>query len=487
MEDSSVEARDYSRVDKISSMIDEEFLLRMDLAYFAEEILDMEVSRHHKEWSRLVFKHKKLCIEAPRDHGKSYMFSFAYAIWRAYHNWLPEHLMMKSVPRISVGYIFSNTQDQAIKLLELVKREMESNPKLAHLVPANKDIWAKTEIKLANGASIRARGWGQSVRGAHPVWIVADDCLNDETIYSEMTRNKQIDYFFSAVTPMLVPGGQLIVVGTPFHREDLYQRLSENNVYFFNRSPALSQSGEPLWPTRYTREMLVARKEEVGSTRFAREYLCLPISDESSLFPERILQCCYDSEFEMPTFIDPQYRKDLRISVGVDLALSSTVGADYTVITTLGVDKFQQRWILDIRRKKGLSLTEQLREIENVYRTYKPIKILIENNGFQKVFTDELIKNTDMPVEGFTTTAHNKNNLENGVPSLQILFENKKFVLARKTERDRKITDVLINELKCFTWQDGKLQGLGAHDDCVMSLWIANMAISAHSFDCSFV
>jgi hypothetical protein len=393
----------------------------------------------------------------------------------------------KSIPRVSIGYIFSNTQDQAIKLLDLVKTEIETNPKLEHLIPFVKDTWAKTEIKLRNGASIRARGWGQAVRGAHPTWVVCDDCLNDETIYSELTRMKQVDYFFSAVTPMLVPGGQLIVVGTPFHREDLYQRLSENAMYKFTRMPAINAGGEPLWPTRYSKQMLLQRKEEVGSTRFTREYLCLPISDESSLFPERILEQCYDYEYEMPTKMEPQWQKNLRIYTGVDLALSSTVGADYTVITTLGVDTHGTRWLLDMRRRRGATMMEQLREIQDVYRTYRPAKILIEDNGFQRVFRDELVRNTDLPIEGFTTGAQNKNSLDRGVPSLQILFENKKFVIPRKTERDREKTDVLVNELKCFTWVNGKLQGLGAHDDCVMSLWIACEAVNASSFGFSFV
>lgn len=475
---------------RVALGIPDDVLLRNDLAYFAEEFLRMEISDHHKSWSKLVAKHKKLCIEAPRDHGKSFMFSFAYAIWRAYFNWIPKTLLsseFKSVPRISVGYIFSNTQDQAVKLLEIIKTEIETNEKLAFLIPARKDVWSKTEIKLSNGAIIRARGWGQSVRGAHPVWVICDDCLNDETIYSEMTRNKQVDYFFSAVTPMLVPGGQLIVVGTPFHQEDLYQRLSNNTAYFFHRSPALSDSGEPLWPTRYTKQMLVQRKEEVGSTRFAREYLCLPISEESSLFPERILTSCFDHQYEMPNYLSKEDRKELRIFTGVDLALSSTVGADYTVITTLGVDKFKNRWIVDVRRKRGLSMMEQLREIEDVYKVYRPCKVLIEDNAFQRVFRDELIRNTDIPVEGFTTSAHNKNALDRGVPSLQILFENKKFIIPRKTQRDRDITDQLVNELKCFTWVNGKLQGLGAHDDMVMSLWIANEAVNSISFDFHFV
>jgi intein/homing endonuclease len=1125
-----------------------EIMMRSDLSYFAEEILNMEISEHHENWSVLIAKHKKLCIEAPRDHGKSYMFSFAYAIWRAYYNWIPPTMMgsdFKSVPRVSVGYIFSNTQDQAIKLLEIVKREIESNPALMHLVPALKDIWSKTEIKLSNGAIIRARGWGQSVRGAHPCliyetrivtdrgveaigslvgqkrkiltglgtwkdavfwssgvkevvtsrygnkytrdklevtltpnhkvlaesgwhetrdlrrgqrmeiatsnhsrlfelmgwmwndgkfhngqhfimfnkrdsealkrlqrfftdnpdvgdgcswrvskqkiqnaldtigngyrkkriekgvpvlttpeqelawlrgmfsangcvvrsvriklarkeliefiesllhkygiettpivhhtdrqgfssytihihkksllqflsligfiqsyktakaqelafgfyenvlesekrevfdfkvlepsceremsaiadgiivhncWVVCDDVLNDETIFSEVTRMRQIDYFFSAVTPMLIPGGQLLVVGTPFHQEDLYERLRDNKAYFFYRSPAINDMGEALWRTRYTKLMLMQRKEEVGSTRFAREYLCvdkdtlirtidgykkirtilpgeevlshdgkyhrvldvfrnrlddrkvfkvktsnglghivteghelyvtttdyrrdievsktewkrveeiserpgdrtylkvplipppilgssfnedmsylagwylaeghcgatqqvtlslgakdpidriqdaaervfgkkfvdythapgcvqwsinskdakflfsqfgkgasnkripeifrgasesakrallsayflgdghfdgmtlecasvsfqlicdisdllgsigvacqiqkhtdagpseimgrsvqvkdawrlkisgsnldkfydlprvrrnsssfvkdgflysrirsieeikyeethvydlhvedahsyvglhgtfhncLPISDDSSLFPEKMLEGCYDFQHEMPNHLTAEDRKELQVFTGVDLALSTTVGADYTVITTIGVDRFKNRWILDIRRKRGLSMMDQLREIEDVYKNYRPLKVLIEDNAFQKVFSDELIRNTDIPVEGFTTTGHNKNALDKGVPSLQILFENRKFIIPRKTERDREKTNVLVNELKCFTWQDGKLQGLGAHDDTVMSLWIANEACNSYQFSFSFV
>lgn len=467
-----------------------EYLLKNDLAYFAEEMLDMEVAEHHKLWSKLTVKHPKLAIEAPRDHGKSFFFSFAYAIWRAYYNWIPPAMLVsddfKSVPRISVGYIFSNTQDQAIKLLDIVKREIESNPRLSHLMPKDKEVWSKTEIRLSNGAQIRARGWGQSVRGAHPVWIVCDDVLNDETIFSEITRMRQIDYFYSAVTPMLVPGGQMLVVGTPFHQEDLYQKLAENRAYHFYRTPALNEAGQALWPTRYTREMLLQRKEEVGSTRFAREYLCLPISDDSSLFPEHIINGCLDQMFEMPTHLTPDERRQFRIVTGVDLALSSTVGADYTVITTLGIDDRQNRWILDIRRKRGLSMMEQLREIEDVYRNFRPQSIWIEDNAFQRVFRDELIRNTDLPVEGFTTGV-NKNSSANGVPSLQILFENRKFVIARKTERDRRITDPLINELKCFTYVDGKLQGLGAHDDTVMSLWIANEAANGARVDIAFV
>jgi len=819
-----------------SSRVVESYLLENDLSYFAEKILNMEIVDHHIEWSELASDNVRIAIMASRDHGKSFFWCFSYVLWRAYHAWMPVlGPEFKSIPRIPLGYVFSNTQDQAIKHLQIVRDELETNPKLAHLLPVKRDSWSKQEMRLANGSIIRARGWGSSVRGAHPVYAVCDDVLSEENFYSELTRNKEKDYLFSAVRPMIIPGGQLIVVGcvrpdtyvlskngpvqirdlapediskqrliesgltihgengpntashlwingkcktkrikttygleleashrhpirvrkgispsyrdtsvwrrmdeletgqyvqikigqnvygnefkdaelayfmglwtaegssekcgrlticsaddtikkylsqspfglnfstgsdgrrhrcqskvfydylkelgvkyvraqhkvvpkcifsapkevqqafirgfadgdgnsyinkniqqinlastsyklidglramlmnmgimpsyqiqkpgvselvkgklechvlkisaayaytymseigftvlhkkkkfrkyknipdtfwagiksiedgecetldfvipddhtfcsngfishnTPFHQADMYSDLRENKSYTFRVYPACDENfGKVLWPTRYPAAELLKIQEEVGHTRFAREYRCNPISDDTSLFPEKILRECFDTNFEMPSMLTKEERAKLEIYTGVDLAMSTTVGADYTVILTIGIDEFKNRWILDIRRKKGLTMTEQLREIEDVWRNYGSQKIYIEDNSFQRVFKDELVRRTDMPVEGFTTTRYNKNSIEKGVPSLQILFENRKFVIPRKTERDRRITNIMLHELKCFTWHEGKLQGLGTHDDTVMALWIANEAASSSSFSFTF-
>lgn len=471
----------------------EELFLKKDLAYFAERVLDMEIVGHHKKWSRQAATKKRICIISARDHGKSFMWCFAYAIWRGYHNWLPEIPPgFKSIPRTSLGYIWSNTQEQAIKHLTLIKEEVLTNPKLAHLIPTGKGPsgplgWSQKQIVFRNGAVIRAMGWGGAVRGAHPVWGVCDDVLNDETIYSELVRRKQIDYFFSAVTPMIIPFGQLIVVGTPFHAADLYASLEKNKEYSFSRFPAQGEGYDALWPTRYPKETLEAKAREIGSVRFSREYLCQPISEESSLFPESILSPCYDENFEMPKHLTQADLRELQVFTGVDLALSATVGADFTVIMTVGVDKQGNIWILNMRRFKGKGMTEQLREIQMVYNSFKPMKILIEDNQFQRVFKDELVRNTMLPVEGFTTTGRNKNDFERGIPSMQILFENRKYVIPRNTEFDRETTDVMLNELKSFSWMDGKLQGVGEHDDTVMALWIATEAARSSTFSAVFV
>ena len=466
----------------------DEVLRRNDLAFFAEDVLGMEISGHHTEWSELVCDNNRIGITASRDHGKSYMFTFAYPIWRLYYSWIPPlpSAEFKSVPRRPSGYIFSSNQPNAIRMLDDVKTEIETNPKLQWLKPPNPSMWSKNEIRCSNGATLRVRGWGVSVRGGHPAWAVVDDALGDESMYSEVRRMKDTEYFYSAITPMVIPGGQIIVVGTPMHMEDLYHSIKQNTKYKYAEFPAIKPDGTALWPTRYSRAMLDDKKEEVGSTRFSREYLVVPVSDDASLFPEKILKENYDHECSLVTEMTDGLRNEYQLFTGVDLAMSASVGADYTVVTTLGVDRYKNRRIFDIRRFKGKGFRDQLREIEDVYFTYRPEKIFIEDNQMQRVFRDELVRYTDIPVEGFTTTAHNKNSLERGVPSLQVLFENRKFVIPRKTERDRRITDVLLAELKNFTFVNGKLQGLGSHDDTVMSLWFANEASQSASFRFSF-
>jgi hypothetical protein len=462
-------------------------LLKRDLAYFSEHVLEMEISGHHKMWSELVAKHNKLSILSSRDHGKSFFFSFAYIIWRSFYAWIPPlpSAEFKSIPRQPLGYIFSNTQENAIAFLSMVKDELESNALLRHLVPARKEQWSKTEIKLANSSIVRARGYGVAVRGGHPGFVVLDDVLTDENIYSEIQREKVKEYFYSAITPMVIPGGQTIVIGTPMHSFDLYGDLQNNPEYGHSHFPAIKENGDALWPSRYTLEMLKAKEREIGSVRFAREYMCVPISDMSTLFPDRIIQECCRHDLSLITDVPQDLWDTYDIMVGVDLALSSSVGADYTVIMVVGVDEYRNRRILDIRRSKGKSMTDQLNDIYNVNYLFRPTKIFIESYQFQKVFADEIVSNSDLPVQAFTTTSK-KNSLEFGLPSLQILFENGKFQIPRKTERDRRITDILINELRCFTWTNGKLAGVGSHDDTVMALYITNEAVKDNGFSFSF-
>lgn len=458
-------------------------------AFFAEEILSgpaeapyygrFVVAPHHTEWDMMVALNHRVCVQSARDHGKSYFFTLAYPIWQAIKK-----------PGGS-GFIFSATAPQAQALLEKIKDEIENNPKLQWLYPSDtkksKRRWSASYIRLSNGHKIYARGYGSRVRGGHPDWIVVDDCLDDDTAYSETVRRKQIEYFYNAISNMIIPTGQICVVGTPFHAADLYGELEKNPEYKFKRFKALNDNNEPLWPARYTRERLAARAREIGPIRFAREFLCSPVSDEMSLFPGRLFR---GTEVEMPMVklgMSKEYWQSVGVTpfMGVDFAISSNVGADYTVIWVMGIDKHRNRWIMDIFRGHGMAYQAQLSKILEIGRLYDPALVVCEANQMQRLFGDEVIRTSDLPIYQHTTGVE-KHALDKGVPSLRILLENGKFRIPRGDTHTVTQTNQWIEEMHNFTYINGKLASVGGHDDTVMACWLCELGIKMGGFSFTF-
>lgn len=467
-------------------------MMEADLAFFAAEALGMLIGDHHMEWSQLACRYPKVAIQASRDHGKSAFWSYAYPLWQS---WRIEK---------ADGVIVANTQDQSFNFLDLMqngKRYVDDKgvewhlpscvdiPALQGIVPPNPErVWSKGAMRFTNGSQIRAKAFGTKFRGLHPTWIVVDDPLGDETAYSERVREKDKAIFTRAITPMLVPSGQMIVVGTPMHGNDLHAMLAVNSEYYHKKYPALvlNERGEevPLWPTRYSVEVIRAREREVGPLAFAQEYLLKPISNETSLFPPSLFEGRLRADKTMRPTRDEL--SDSTVYMGVDFAMSSSVGADYTVITVLAVNGAGVRTIVDIVRVKGMSFQNQLELIKDTWRRYDADMVFCESNQMQRIFGEELARTTDMPVYQFNTSAAGKNSLQAGVPALRTLIENEKFIFPTGDEYSARLVRILIEEMTSFAWIDGALRGVGTHDDCVMSLWIADQAVRKGAFTFGF-
>jgi len=427
---------------------------------------------HHFQWDALIKNHDRLCVLAPRDHGKTFFFDLAVPLWRV------------ACEPSGVGMIFSATRDQASRILLDILMEVESNPRLQWLVPERKVRWSGTAARFSNGHLIYARGYGTRVRGAHPGWINCDDVLNDESMYSEPVRRKQSDYFFTAITNMIRPDGQICVVGTPFHRADLYGELQENKAYVWRRYRALGADGRPLWPQRYDAQRLAQRRDEIGPLRFTREFQCDPIADDMSLFPAALFRGASVEQPTMSLGMPAKIYEDLGmvLYMGVDIALSTSAQADYFVCWVMAVDNVGCRWIVEIVRERGIGFQEQLSWIMTLGRKYRPALIFIESNQMQRVWGDELIRRSDLPIKKFTTTAQNKHALDKGVPGLRVLLENAKFRIPRGDRRSVEMTDLWIDEMRSFTWANGKLASVAGHDDLVMGCWLCNSAVAAGGF-----
>ena len=449
-------------------------LLMNNLALFASSVLNAPpknvpflIGKHHERWSEMVSKHQKTIIQSARGHGKSLLFSYAYPIW-----------MAARTPN-GRGAIFCSNDTQAKKRLRDIRRELETNPKLRPLLPSKRarsgEGWSANRLRLANGHEIEVFGFNSSSRGIHPDWIVLDDVVDDDSMYSASVRLKSIDYFRSAIENMLMGGGELRIIGTAFHAEDLYSDILKDDEYVSDISPALDpETDEALWEELFPYEWLLRRRKSIGNVRFSREYLCRPVSDDSSLFPSNLFENIF-----MPYALGTpgrQWRESHKIETIVlacDFAISKSVGADYTVLFVFGIDDKGTRWIIDIIRLKGLEFKKQLQAIKVLAKRHGPDIVACEANVFQRIFGDELAAETDLPIVQ-VHTLKNKHSLSNGVPALALLLENNKVRAPEHTP----LVQTWITELQSFTFTSEKgVVSAGKHDDVAMAWFVGESGV----------
>lgn len=497
--------KDSLGIDQLATDL-EETLRSRSLAYFTTTCLPhFTMGWHHVEWMNLIQLHKKLNILAARDHGKSYTFSFAYILWQMYRyrpRFSPRHEdgRRRQTPaelwRAGNGLLVTNEQSLARHLLKIIKEEVEVNPILTErLLPdgRKKEGWGSDSLIAKTGASVLTKSSGSRARGLHCDYVILDDFLDESSLYSAEQREKFFNLFSGVFMPILNPGGQMLVVGTPFHNEDLYHTLRKQGVFKCFEYPAIFPNGQLLFPERHTLESLLEKKKTLGSLIFSREILVRPITDSTSIFPYVILNNSIKGQEFVTTInnIDSAKRKYVKVVVGCDFAMSSRVGADYSVFTALGIDEFDHYHVLNSIRMHGAGYSQQISALKKMNRDFRPDIFYVEDNGMQQVFVD-LLKDANIPVVGKTTNATNKKSLYQGVPSLAVLFESGRIHFPYGDEKSRNMTDLYLSELNSIAYDksSGKLESTDRHDDTSMSLWQAVRAAKGSlldDFDFSFV
>lgn len=452
----------------------EEILRVENFLYFLMSVMpDFELNWHHIEWCEMVQRYKYLNILAARDHGKSYFWSNAEPAWRLYR-----YNKNSKRPEISKlgkeGWLFSFSKTQATRLLTTLKETIEDNPILREkLMPERPSdgSWAETKIRCKNGGKVIVGSAGDSVRGAHPGWIRVDDFLRDNVLYSKQYREKSTTYFHSVIMNMIQPGGSVVVVGTPFHAQDLYGDLKTKSGWHYREYPSIFPNGKLLWRRRYDFKTLMEKRETQGTINFSREHLCRPITNESSIFPFHILERSLvgTKNICMAKNIESFPIRLVKVGIGVDLAISSSVAADYSVMVVGGVDEADNVWIVDYIRLHGASYNEQIAKLKSLNLAYRPHIVNIESNGFQAMFGDGA-SSEGLPVVKSTTTSKSKNDLKTGLPGIALLFERGKIKVPHGDKYSIDKKDEMFAEFSSITYTDKGLQATNGHDDIPMAV-----------------
>lgn len=168
--------------------------------------------------------HRKLKI-APRGAAKSTLVSQIFVMWCA----------LLRLKRFEV--VVMDTYEQAALMVEAIKVEIESNPRLAYDWPEFAGAgrrWREGEIVTRNDVMILGAGARQKLRGRRygphrPDLVVLDDIENDENVLSPEYRAKLQAWVERTVMKLGPPDGSLdlLVIGTVLHYDAVLVRLSK--------------------------------------------------------------------------------------------------------------------------------------------------------------------------------------------------------------------------------------------------------------------
>ena len=435
-------------------------LSKNSFPYFFQNVLGWDFASHQQEWLELMNDTQRTVIICSRGHGKSVFM----------HSWVVWNLIFREPP-YQMLYISSNQKQTLVHMRDIDK--LFNHPMLKKYKPAKG--WAIGNITLTNGNQILERSVGSQIRGLHPQEIIIDDPMKE---FSVAAIQRVTDWFWGDMIPTLHHTATLRMVGTPFTYTDIFAALEENPEYDVQRYPAINETGDALWPSRWDIDSLEKRRREIGSSKFTREYLCIPISSNTMLFGKEFIDKSKDRTSKLSYHGNTEAFK---YYIGYDPSLSAD--GDYTVMMVIEVDEDMNKKVVWMVREKNMDFRSHITRITDLCERYKPEVVMIETNTFAKSFAMELRDISDFPVKEFTMHRKKKEEI---ILNLQMNLENNKIILPYADEKAKGVSDAIIQELEAFGISStGKIEGLGAHDDIVIALALANHATK--SFNDAFI
>jgi predicted phage terminase large subunit-like protein len=187
------------------------------------------------------------------------------------------------------------------------------------------------------GGDYFAIGVGGAVTGKGADILIIDDPHSEQEAALSETNpeiyDKTYEWYTSGPRQRLQPGGSIIIVMTRWSKKDLTgqvikadaQRAGEGwKVIEF---PALFADDEPLWPEFWTKEELLALKNELPAGKWQAQYMQTPTSDVSAIIKREWWQIWDQEDPPSCEFVIQSW----------DTAFLKSERADYSACTTWGV------------------------------------------------------------------------------------------------------------------------------------------------------
>jgi len=384
-----------------------------------------------------------------KPHEKQKLFHKSDARWRILNcgrRWGKTECAIAEALRLS----FKKSMQRGWIVAPTFPLSQEDWRTLNKIIPINlikgEPLKAERKFIFINGSEIELKSADNeaSLRGAGLDWCILD----------EASRIKEDSW--NALRPSLSDKqGKGIFISTPKGKNWFYRiyLLGKENKEGYE-SWHFPSNTNPYFPAEEWEEA----RENYPIDWFSQEYEANFLDDVAAVF--RNIGAAVKGEFEEPI-------ADKRYFAGVDVAKYQ----DFTVVTIMD----EAKHVVYFDRFNKLNWEVQKIRIANAFKKYKAVGF-IDSTGVGDPIYEDLFKILPMQIWGYKFTNDSKMNL---ITNLQVAFE--------KSEISFPNIEILIDELEAFEYEmlpSGKFRFNAPenyHDDCVISLALANWA-AGHQF-----
>ncbi len=288
-------------------------------------------------------KSPRLMLFMPPRSGKSEIVSRNFPAWHL--GQYPHHEF------ISTSY----SSALALKFSKKV-RSLLREPGYDELFPKCKldpDTQAAESWQTTTGGQYMAAGVSGPLTGnGMHIGVIDDPVKNREEADSETTRSSIKEWYTSTFYTRLAPGAGVLIVLTRWHHDDLAGWLLEEQKEGGDKwevvvYPAIAEEdevyrkkGDALHPARYDLDAFARIRRAIGARDWEALYQQRPTALEGAFFKK--------GDFRYYTSLDRPPLDELSIYTAWDLAIGQKQDNDNTVGLTVGIDRSDRVWLLDV-------------------------------------------------------------------------------------------------------------------------------------------
>jgi predicted phage terminase large subunit-like protein len=373
-----------------------------DVYAYGEYVFGYEAQPHHRIMvdaiDQAIEKRENIVILMPRGSSKT---TWGNTIKLTHH--------ISRNKDIRIGLI-SNTAKQSNDFSRAIRYTLEANTRqhelFGNLRSAQKwtDVeWLRADSRWAGSKDVTlySAGAGGAIISKRFDIIICDDILDEENTLTPEAREKVETWFWKTLRPCLVPGGIIIVLGTRWAEDDLYQHLIDpvekgGKGWKSIIVPAIQTDTDgnefSYWPDYWPLEKLYEERVAMGSALFSCSYQ----NDISGLMTGNIF---LKRNFQYFTSLPEGHTFTIRM--GVDLASSEKERADFTARCITAEDNDTgDFYILSVYRDKRE--THHAEFINDGFLAYPGMGLVIcESQAFQSTLIQTVMREFPrIPIEG---------------------------------------------------------------------------------------